>query len=305
MDEFVNLWNVHHAGLHCFVLADQLGCHKEPQIVKKLAEKDVYTVLFPPNTSHFIQPLDGHVFRTLKRFFTLALDQHLLDAAVEGDDPGSAVFYALFDAALEAFKPEIIQASFSSRGIWPFDRLKVVDALDSWLGIKLRSSSDQLLSDKLSIVNMLVEQSNAISSQRLKATEARFTRRTMQAPLNSPKTWQQIAAEDERRKRQAAEEAATKEAAAREREERKQQNLLAEQARQAQVQANKDERERKRIQQEISKECRGRCGKIKFGHGWTVCACKMHTICRDCYKNSRKNRSFTSHFRVCKGPPLL
>ena len=122
MRAFADLWEQQHPGLWCYILADQLNCHKKPKIVEEMALRHIFTVSFAPNTLHFVQPLDGLVLATLKKVFRQVLSELGLDAALNDGPAGPFVFHAMYTACEKAFKSKIITKSFRDRGVWPFNR---------------------------------------------------------------------------------------------------------------------------------------------------------------------------------------
>lgn len=118
MRAFADLWEQQHPGLWCYILADQLNSHKKPEIVEEMALRHIFTVLFAPNTSYFEQPLDEHVFGTLRRIFRDALSVLGLDAALKNGPAGRLVFHGMCAACAKAFKSKIIKKSFQDRGVW-------------------------------------------------------------------------------------------------------------------------------------------------------------------------------------------
>jgi len=48
-------------------LTDNLGIHRQPPAILEALQNGCFQVYFPPNTSHFTQPLDNILFGNLKR----------------------------------------------------------------------------------------------------------------------------------------------------------------------------------------------------------------------------------------------
>ena len=60
-------WAISHQGKHKVVLGDNLSSHLSPVSLKRAEELGVHFRLLPPNTTHFLQPLDVAFFGPLKR----------------------------------------------------------------------------------------------------------------------------------------------------------------------------------------------------------------------------------------------
>ena len=60
-------WAITHKGKHKVVLGDNLSSHLSPVSLERAEELGVHFRLLPPNTTHFLQPLDVAFFGPLKR----------------------------------------------------------------------------------------------------------------------------------------------------------------------------------------------------------------------------------------------
>ena len=291
MDQFIAIWQNAHPGLNAFVLADQLDCHKDVDTVEYLARQGVFTVLFAPNTSHFVQPLDGEIFGQLKRVFRQSLGEYALDSALEHESAAEPVWTAMYEACAVAFTPETIARSFRSRGVWPFDRDLILQHAKRWAGTQTNDSATAME------VNRFVQTASAIQSKRRAENVARYPATTTTfAPL-TPKTPDQIR-DANRRAQELKEEAAATKSNAKEEKKKAHEQKRAEKER---VRVLKmAARACARDERMAEKKCRGKCGKGKRGVKYLVCVCSKYFICCSCNKNKLKAAAFRKHKKECR-----
>lgn len=105
------------------LLTDNLRFHKDLEPIVKAKNNLVHLLLLPPNTSHFLQPLDDLVFAIYKTHLA-KLARELLEAlrgTVEKRTPAQIITAVTSAAETIAFKPENIQKSFENCGLWPLN----------------------------------------------------------------------------------------------------------------------------------------------------------------------------------------
>lgn len=298
MQRFTAIWHTRYPGLDCWVLADQLGCHKDPKVVESLAEDHIYTLLFPPNTSHFLQPLDGHVFRTLKRAFGPAAAAARLDAALTDGDSRHIVFYALYDAARAAFRPGPICKSFSDRGVWPFKPDVIELHLDAWIGRCSKAMADQQLSERRLIVHSLMGKATSQAAARTEKRAASSTVVEFRAGLHTPMSYGEIldAADATTKAKQRQEEERVQKRVESGKRKREQEKEKARKKRQRML--DTAARNRARL---IIKKCRGGCRKLRGNKKWPTCPCGQYVLCYDCAEIPARRRAFEAHEAICVG----
>lgn len=94
--------------------------HISYALVKLAQDNNVVLVKFPPNVSHFIQPLDKTVFKTMKTDWKVLLLEY------NRKNPGKNLTKAEFVEKIgvlweESFKPRNIKSGFQSTGLFPVD----------------------------------------------------------------------------------------------------------------------------------------------------------------------------------------
>ena len=112
-------WAITHKGKHKVVLGDNLSSHLSPVSLERAEELGVHFRLLPPNTTHFLQPLDVAFFGPLKRAWRdqlLAYKQtHLNKSLLKRHFAGE------FKKLLATIKPDTIKSGFKATGLVPFD----------------------------------------------------------------------------------------------------------------------------------------------------------------------------------------
>jgi hypothetical protein len=166
-DKLAEVWNKRSPGLLLTLFADNLGFHRNVGPILKLKEQFIVFFFLPPNTSHFLQPLDNLMFAILKSQIGI-LATHLKNALEtlglpEGDSM-ILITAVLSSAEAMAFAPEKIILSFSNVGAWPFNAEKIKRLAEINVGIK---ASEEDLDDpsvhppiKISLLIFLVIDGN-------------------------------------------------------------------------------------------------------------------------------------------------
>ena len=62
VDLVATKWAVRHPSTNLLLFGDRLCAHMRPAKLEKALERQVYLLFLPPNSSHFIQPLDASSF---------------------------------------------------------------------------------------------------------------------------------------------------------------------------------------------------------------------------------------------------
>ena len=120
-------WAISHQGKHKVVLGDNLSSHLSPVSLKRAEELGVHFRLLPPNTTHFLQPLDVAFFGPLKRawrdqlltYKRIHLNKSLLKRHFAGE----------FKKLLATIKPDTIKSGFKATGLVPFDPEQAVSRM--------------------------------------------------------------------------------------------------------------------------------------------------------------------------------
>ena len=120
-------WAISHQGKQKVVIGDNLSSHLSPVSLKRAEELGVHFRLLPPNTTHFLQPLDVAFFGPLKRawrdqlltYKRIHLNKSLLKRHFAGE----------FKKLLATIKPDTIKSGFKATGLVPFDPEQAVSRM--------------------------------------------------------------------------------------------------------------------------------------------------------------------------------
>ena len=127
LDRFASIWELHNSR-ECILLTDNLRFHHDLDPIIKANDKLVHLVFLPPNTSHFLQPLDDLVFARYKVHLA-AFARELASALQQQGERMSAleIITAVTAAAEDiAFKVDVVKKSFENCGIWPLNVEKII-----------------------------------------------------------------------------------------------------------------------------------------------------------------------------------
>jgi hypothetical protein len=103
------------------LLLDGHGSHLTREFIDYCEQKKILLAVFPPHSTHTLQPLDVVLFAPLSRYYTQELDRNLhqsqgLIGVKKGD------FFPFFWSAWRStMSPELILKSFEATGVWPMD----------------------------------------------------------------------------------------------------------------------------------------------------------------------------------------
>lgn len=135
MSYFCRIWSTRYPGLACVVLCDNLEVHKCEEVVKVCHNSLVQLYYLPPNTTHFLQPLDDVLFAVYKDQLSLLADkikENLGPTRHASLDILSAIHpYAV----AKAFTKERIVESFKNTGIFPFNEQRIRDLARQNIGL--------------------------------------------------------------------------------------------------------------------------------------------------------------------------
>ena len=112
-------WARTQPGKRKLVIGDALPAHFSPKTYMLAGKEGIQFFLLPPNSTHFLQPLDVAVFAPLKRTWKKALLDYKMSEChktlLKKD------FAPLLKEAVSAIKPETVLASFRTTGLVPFN----------------------------------------------------------------------------------------------------------------------------------------------------------------------------------------
>ncbi len=130
LGKFAELWRARNGDLVATLLLDNLGIHHSFDPLLYAFNNFVRVQFLPPNTSHFLQPLDDLVFAIYKSQLAL-LATRLANALRLRGMKASAreIITAVSSSAVSAaFKQSVIGKSFANCNLWPFQPDKILAA---------------------------------------------------------------------------------------------------------------------------------------------------------------------------------
>jgi hypothetical protein len=103
------------------LIVDGHGSHVTQAFIEYCIDHRILLAVFPPHSTHTLQPLDVVMFKPLSTSYTVSLTSHLQKS--QGLVPlKKADFFPLFwDAWVSSFNKDLIAKAFSATGIWPMD----------------------------------------------------------------------------------------------------------------------------------------------------------------------------------------
>ena len=111
------------------LLFDGHGSHLTWQFLDLCEQWNIVPFVFPPHTTHIIQPLDGSPFRALKERFR---EKNNTIAQWGGDPKDTGFFFReITGIRQQAMKSRTIRKVFADRGIYPFNPVPIIERLDS------------------------------------------------------------------------------------------------------------------------------------------------------------------------------
>jgi hypothetical protein len=111
------------------LVTDNLGCHRQPAAIKQAMEKGLFQLYFPPNCSHWIQPLDNLLFAGVQmiiRRITEDTFECLLFWQHHKVNLTELIMEATMEAVAQMFTPERIRKAWANVGLLPFDEVKIL-----------------------------------------------------------------------------------------------------------------------------------------------------------------------------------
>lgn len=274
---FSEWWKEMHPGLHCFLLADRLKAHMQPDLIREMMQCDVYLVFLAANTSHFAQPLDGQPFALLKKIFHQLVLEHAVVWDTRGDLPNNSVMSALYESLRVALRPKVIMASFKDRGIWPYNRELLIRRGTEWAG-RVEASNAAARHFR---VHCFLEMEQEYQNNKRKEVEERVTEVIAALPLKQPVAWFEV----EEIARKKSEEKEKKSQEAQERKRKREEDMAAKKAQKEAKIAQRAAKKKKKEDEQINRLCKGGCGNTirskkdknpcKDGSGYVCATCKI------------------------------
>ena len=116
-------------GQQRLLLFDGHGSHLTWQFLHLCEQWNILAFVFPPHTTHLVQPLDGSPFRSLKQAFR---DKNNTVAQWGGDARDISFFFReITGIRQQTLKSRTIRKAFAERGIHPFNPVPVISRLEA------------------------------------------------------------------------------------------------------------------------------------------------------------------------------
>jgi hypothetical protein len=100
------------------LLLDGRGSHLTRDFIDYCEQHKILLAVYPPHSTHTLQPLDVVLFAPLSRYYTQELDRNLHQSqgliGIKKGDFSWAAWHA-------KMRPELILKSFEATGVWPMD----------------------------------------------------------------------------------------------------------------------------------------------------------------------------------------
>ena len=135
MAKFSDEWATRNPGIPSILFGDQLGVHRQPDIIERALGKGVYLFFLPRNTSHITQPLDEAPFGVFQRLVATGAQQGVIDGMLGDEGTRNALLEAAYAAESRAFLPNVIIGAFRRCGLWPFDPERMLSQVADALGL--------------------------------------------------------------------------------------------------------------------------------------------------------------------------
>ena len=155
--EFCGWWNTIHPGLYCFVLADQLPVHRDPDILKLALERNVFLWSIMSGTSHWFQVHDQFPFGLLKKMIKSkveSLDWRPTLSAKQRHTMMAGVFY---ECERIAMQPSVLKAAFDFVGLHPFNPARIRERAEKQVDSLDKAETSKLIKDACDAVEKVLE----------------------------------------------------------------------------------------------------------------------------------------------------
>ena len=281
MDKFDAEWEVRNPGVPSILFGDQLGVHRQPDVVERALEKAVYLFYLPKNTSHVTQPLDEAPFANFKSIVAAGAEQGATDGMLSSEGTRNVLLHAAFTAEARAFSRASIVGAFRRCGLWPFVPELMISQVADALGMGHSDESTRGLTTAAAAYVIQEASSRAKDAEDRSATGSAVIERSV---LHAPDALLEQSRDNAANK---ASEDAVKAAKAVIRAHKKLKRVEDAEAAAAARIAN------------LCKVCRGRtrCG----GKGWTGCHCGSFWVCPACTNTVESTSVMEGHLEECPG----
>jgi hypothetical protein len=309
MEDFANVWEQRHPGLHCCLIGDNLAIHRDLFVLKKALDKGIFLTFLVAGTTHWSQPLDNLIFACLKRkIHELASDLSELQMFT------SECLFSLVDIVLRAsnntFTWKIVSKAFCETGLVPLNVAKIEELArlnhDPSNVAFVPTKREEYIVQK--VIDGVQKHLNKVSEE-VKGKSKRITKIQVRVKKNTMYLADDLIAQN--RAQQEAKEKSRKEAeeAKRIMVEQRKRKREEEERRKAGNRQLRNERqvkkakiaEEKSIRKEINM-CKAGCGiTCRKGPQWVGCSfCTLFWVCPICWKQQATKTQVAKHERLCR-----
>lgn len=117
------------------VLMDNLVCHQQPQLLRRLLDHDIIPLFIPPNSTHRFMPLDRVFNGVFKHYYNSELRECIGSNVM----PNIRVILTCVSRALDRICPEVTKAGW--RGFYPYDRVGMIPIEEQKAAVALHAAA--------------------------------------------------------------------------------------------------------------------------------------------------------------------
>jgi hypothetical protein len=129
------------------LILDGYGSHLTREFIEYCDSRKILLAVYPPYSTHTLQPLDVVMFSPLAKAYSQELDRHLHRSqgliAVRKRD-FLPIFWATWSHTM---RPELILQSFRATGVWPMDARVILDRFNTTTSEQATNSGPQEVGD--------------------------------------------------------------------------------------------------------------------------------------------------------------
>jgi len=281
MAKFFDEWVTRNPGIPSILFGDQLGVHRQPDIIERALGKSVYLFLLPRNASHITQPLDEAPFGVFQRLVATGAQQGVIDGMLGDEGTRNALLEAAYAAKSRAFLPNVIIGAFRRCGLWPFDPERMLSQVADALGFGHTDSSTRGVSS--AAVADVINEANSRAKASKKRTSTGSTV-VLRAVLDAPDAL--LGQSKEIRANKASDEAVK----------------AARAISRAHKWVRKAEKESVAAAARVATLCRVYATRTyREGKGWSGCGCGHFRVCPGCTNSMAAAQDLAGHLKECPG----
>jgi hypothetical protein len=111
---------------HRLLFVNEHGSHVNMESLYWREQHEILLTVYPPHSTHRLQPLDVSIFAPLARYYSQTLDDLIRKSEGRTSISKRDFFSFAWSAFEKAFTKENIASGWLDTGIWPFDLQKVL-----------------------------------------------------------------------------------------------------------------------------------------------------------------------------------